>query len=110
MPGLATTVNNRQKSRIRGQKTVNRLYPAKQSSRGYHESKKVQGPEAFFKNNECSDCHHGRGDAGNLTLCRPRGGGKAGEMSNSSAQVNMSAEELSKLAEQLKEQVGMLCV
>jgi len=31
-------------------------------------------------------------------------------MSNSSAQVNMSAEELSKLAEQLKEQVGMLCV
>jgi len=31
-------------------------------------------------------------------------------MSNSSAQVNMSAEELSKLAEQLKEQVGMLSV
>ena len=31
-------------------------------------------------------------------------------MSNSSAQVNMSAQELSKLAEQLKEQVGMFSV
>jgi len=31
---------------------------------------------------------------------------EANEMSNSSSQVNMSAEELSKLAAQLKEMVG----